>query len=121
MLYLEGGAAGLGELPLVQLLPALDELLDDGVLWADDLEARDVGSSRDHAVQTHVGHTLQRTDHSNDILVHTGVLHTLLDTPCRVQTMMIQAGVLHNVVLDTVVPHNTLDKPCRYISYRLCI
>jgi hypothetical protein len=44
-----------------------------------------------------------------------------LDTPCRVQTMMIQSGVLHNVVLDTVVPHNTLDKPCRNISYRLCI
>ena len=102
VLYLERSAPGLGELPLVQLLPALDELLDDGVLRADDLEACDVGSSRHHAVETHVGHALQRTDHNNTVVLHTVVLHTMSDTPCSNMSCRLY---IYNIILHTVIIH----------------
>lgn len=50
---------GFWEFSFIQALPALEELLDDGAVWADDLEACDVGSTRKDPVQTHVGKTLR--------------------------------------------------------------
>jgi len=42
----------------IKALPALEELLDDGAVWVDDLEACDVGSARKDPVQAYVGKTL---------------------------------------------------------------
>lgn len=49
---------GFWKFSLIQPLPALQELLDDGAFPVDDLEACDVGSPRKHSVQAHVGEAL---------------------------------------------------------------
>lgn len=56
---LQRSVFGFWKFPLIQALPALEELLDDGAVRADDLEARDVGATRKNSVQAHVGKALR--------------------------------------------------------------
>lgn len=55
---LQWSVFGLWKFSFIQALPALEELLDDGAVWADDLESCDVGSARKDPVQADVGKTL---------------------------------------------------------------
>lgn len=56
---LQRSVFGFWKFSFIQALPALEELLDDGAVWVDDLEACDVGSTRKDPVQAHVGKTLR--------------------------------------------------------------
>lgn len=56
---LQWSVFGFWKFSFIQALPALQELLDDGAVWVDDLKARDVGTTRKHPVQAHVGETLR--------------------------------------------------------------
>lgn len=56
---LQWSVFGFWKFSFIQALPALEELLDDGAVRADDLEACDVGSTRKDPVQAHVGKTLR--------------------------------------------------------------
>lgn len=56
---LQRSVFGFWKFSLIQALPALEELLDDGAVRADDLEARDVGPTRKNPVQAHVGKALR--------------------------------------------------------------
>lgn len=56
---LQWSVFGFWKFSLIQALPALEELLDDGAVRADDLEARDVGPARKYSVQAHVGKPLR--------------------------------------------------------------
>lgn len=56
---LQRSVFGFWKFSLIQTLPALEELLDDGAVRADDLEAGDVGSTRKNSVQAHVGKPLR--------------------------------------------------------------
>lgn len=55
---LQWSVFGFWKFSFIQALPALEELLDDGAVWVDDLESCDVGSTRKHPVQADVGKTL---------------------------------------------------------------
>lgn len=56
---LQRSVFGFWKFSLIQALPALEELLDDGAVRPDDLEACDVGSTRKNSVQAHVGKPLR--------------------------------------------------------------
>ena len=56
---LQWSVFGFWKFSFIQALPALEELLDDGAVWTDDLKACDVGPTRKDLVQTHVGETLR--------------------------------------------------------------
>lgn len=56
---LQRSVFGFWKFSLIQALPTLEELLDDGAVPADDLEASDVGSTSKHSVQAHVGKPLR--------------------------------------------------------------
>lgn len=56
---LQRSVFGFWEFSLIQALPALEELLDDGAVRADDVEACDVGSAGKDSVQAHVGEALR--------------------------------------------------------------
>lgn len=56
---LQWSVFGFWKFSFIQALPALEELLDDGAVWVDDLESCDVGSTRKDPVQADVGKTLR--------------------------------------------------------------
>lgn len=56
---LQRSVFGFWKFSLIQAFPALEELLNDGAVWVDDLEACDVGPTRKDTVQAQIGKTLQ--------------------------------------------------------------
>lgn len=59
LIDLQRGVFGFWKFSFIQALPPLEELLHDGAVWVDDLEAGNVGPTRKDPVQTHVGKPLR--------------------------------------------------------------